>query len=310
MKISGFTIIRNALQFDFPIVECVKSALYLVDEFIILAGDSTDQTDELLKTINSPKVRIVKNTWDLNKYPKRCMIYAYQTDLALRECTGDWCVYVQSDEVLHHDGLPVIREAMERELNNPKVEGFVLKYTHIYGNYDHYIDALHFAYPREIRIVRGHRDDIHSWRDAQSFRVIENFDYTDYFQKDGTRKLRCKVLDAQMFHYGWSRDPRCMVGKIIEHITLINPEEGAKLTPADYHDYGNLSYMPRFKGTHPRAMQQRVANCQWRSLVRYNGPKPDIGKQFKLKYRLLSLVENKILGGRIIGGFRNYTVVK
>lgn len=310
MKISGFTIIRNALQFDFPIVECVKSTLDLVDEFIILSGDSTDQTDELLKTIDSPKVRIVKNAWDLNKYPKRCMIYAYQTDLALRECTGDWCLYIQSDEVLHHDAVPVIRRAMEQELDNEQVEGFVLQYTHIYGNYKHYIDALHFAYPREIRVVRGHRDDIHSWRDAQSFRVIPGFDYVDYFQREGTRKLRCKVLPAQMFHYGWSRDPRCMVGKIIEHITLIDAAEGAKLAPQDYHQYGNLSYMPLFKGTHPKAMQERVDKCPWNALVRYDGPKPDIQKKFKIKYRMLSFVENKILGGRAIGEFRNYVRVR
>lgn len=126
MKISGFTIIRNAELYDFPIVECVKSTLDLVDEFVIVAGDSSDGTDALLESIGSPKVRVVRTTWDLNKYPRNAMIYAYQTDLALRECTGDWCLYIQSDEVLHHDGVAEIRGAMERELDNPKVEGFVL----------------------------------------------------------------------------------------------------------------------------------------------------------------------------------------
>lgn len=310
MKISGFTIIRNAELYDFPIVECVKSTLDLVDEFVIVAGDSSDGTDALLESISSPKVRVVRTTWDLNKYPRNAMIYAYQTDLALRECTGDWCLYIQSDEVLHHDGVAEIRGAMERELDNPKVEGFVLSYTHLYGNYRHYIDALHFAYPYEIRVVRGHRDDIHSWRDAQSFRVIENFDYRDYYQEQGTRKLRCKRLKAQMFHYGWSRDPRCMAGKVKAHVTFIDKERGEQVKLEEFYDYGNLSYMPLFKGTHPRAMQDRVAGCSWEHLVRYTGAKPPIGKTFGLKYRLLSFVENRILGGRILFGFRNYELVK
>lgn len=309
MKVSGFTIIRNAEMYDFPIVECVTSALDLVDEFIIVAGDSTDGTDALLQTIGSPKVRIVHDAWDLQKYPRQAMIYAYQTDVALRHCTGDWCVYIQSDEVLHHDGIAEMRSAMERELNNTQVEGFVLSYTHLYGNYQHYVDALHFAYPYEIRIVRGGRDDIHSWRDAQSFRVIENFDYKDYYQEQGTRKLQCKRLKAQMFHYGWSRDPRCMSGKIKAHKTYIDRQQGEQIVAQDYHDYGNLSYMPRFKGTHPHAMEARVAACSWNHLVRYTGEKPDMKKKFKLKYRILSFIENRILGGRRIAGFKNYKLV-
>lgn len=35
MKISGFTIIKNAVLNDYPIVEAVKSILPVVDEMII-----------------------------------------------------------------------------------------------------------------------------------------------------------------------------------------------------------------------------------------------------------------------------------
>lgn len=35
MKVSGFTFIRNAVQYDFPIVEAVTSVLPIVDEFIV-----------------------------------------------------------------------------------------------------------------------------------------------------------------------------------------------------------------------------------------------------------------------------------
>lgn len=304
MKISGFTIIRNAVIFDFPIIECICSVLDIVDEFVVVAGDSSDETDELLASINSPKLRIVRSNWDLERFCRNGTIYAHQTDLALRECKGDWCFYIQSDEVLHEDALPVIRKACEDNVDNLQVEGFVLKYIHLYADYKHYIDNLHFAYPREIRIVRN-RPDIHSWRDAQSFRVYEDFSDMDYHRKDGTRKLKCIELDATMFHYGWTRDPRCMIGKVAAQKRVYDPNTKF-VADKDYYDYGNLSMLPLFTGTHPKAMQPRVDRCDWNNLVRFDGKRPNIGKRYGIKYRLLTFVENKVLGGKRIGGFKNY----
>ncbi len=57
------------------------------------------------------------------------------TNIALRECTGDWCVYIQGDEVLHEATIPAMRATMERELNNPQVQGLLVDYTHFYGSF-------------------------------------------------------------------------------------------------------------------------------------------------------------------------------
>src|SRR6201999_1948350 len=127
---------------------------------------------------------------DTKKYNQHGNIYAHQTDIALQACSGDWCLYLQADEVLEQRAGEVIVAACNHYLNNYKVEGFLLKYIHFFGSYDRYVDALHFAYPLEIRIVRNNKD-IHSWGDAQSFRVIQDFDQLDYAQKEGTRKLNC-----------------------------------------------------------------------------------------------------------------------
>lgn len=257
MKISGFTFIKNAVAYDFPVVESVRSVLPVVDEFIIVAGDSSDGTDELLKVFDGePKVRIIRTVWDTQTYDRGGMIYAQQTDVGLRACTGDWCLYIQSDEIMHHDALPVIREACAKYLDDRRVEGFLLKYVHLYGDYRHYIDSLHFAYPREIRIVRN-RPDIHSWRDAQSFRVIPDFNGVDYY------------------------------------------------------DYGNLGMMPLYEGTFPEAAAERMAAYDWADFVRYDGPRPNIGKRYGVKYRVVDFIEKHILrDGRRIGGFKNYKLLK
>lgn len=305
MKISGFTIIRNAINYDFPVVECIKSLLDLVDELVIALGDSSDDTEALISTIQSDKIKIVKSNWDSSKYNKDGQVYANQTDIALKACSGDWCIYLQADEVLHEKAIPIIKEACQKYLNDKKIEGFLLPYTHLYGDYGHYINARHFGYPKEVRIVRN-LQDIHSWRDAQSFRFMPDFDYNNYWQKENTRVLNCILLSgASIFHYGWNRDPRKMVKKQEEQFSM---HAGEKITLKEaFHDYGNLSAMPVYKGSQPAVMTERIANMNWSKYLRYDGKAPEIRKIFGLKYRVLTFLENHFLSnGNRIFGFKNY----
>lgn len=302
MKISGFTVVRNAEVYDYPLVESIKSILDIVDEFVIAVGESEDRTEDIVRSIESPKIKIINTVWDTDKYRNGGSILAQQTELALRACTGDWCFYIQADEVLHEEALPVVKAACEKYLDNSEVEGFVFRYVHMYADYKRFIDSYHFAYPYEIRIVRN-RPDIHSWRDAQSFKVNPGFD-GDFLTKEGTRKLKCVVLDAKMFHYGWCRDPWGMAGKINRMHTWYH--EDYEHNGVEFHDYGNLSNFPLYKSKQPAVMKDRIENMSWGKLLHYDGPNPDIKKVFGTKYRILRFVENKILGGRMIGGFHNY----
>ena len=59
MKISGFTIVRNAVKNDYPVVESICSILPVVDEMIVLVGKSEDETEALIRSIPSDKLRIL-----------------------------------------------------------------------------------------------------------------------------------------------------------------------------------------------------------------------------------------------------------
>lgn len=61
MKISGFTFIRNAVKYDFPVLEAINSILPIVDEFIVNVGKSDDGTFELIHKINDPRIKIVES---------------------------------------------------------------------------------------------------------------------------------------------------------------------------------------------------------------------------------------------------------
>ena len=58
MKVCGFTFIRNAVRFDYPIVEAITSVLPMCDEFIVLVGNSDDNTRNLIERIGSDKIKI------------------------------------------------------------------------------------------------------------------------------------------------------------------------------------------------------------------------------------------------------------
>src|SRR5882724_5782826 len=112
MKISGFTFIRNGNILGYPFVPSIRSLLPLCDEIIVNVPRSTDGTLESVQQIADPRIRIVQSEWD-EKQRTAGLALSHHTNLALAQCSGDWCVYIQGDEVLHEAGVPAMRTAME-----------------------------------------------------------------------------------------------------------------------------------------------------------------------------------------------------
>jgi len=318
MKISGFTMGKNALKLYYPMRQSIESILPLVDEFVVALGDSDedDFTREEIEAIGSEKIRIVDTVWDIEKYP-RGMEHAHQTDLAKNLCTGDWLFYLQSDEVVHEQDLEPIRKRCEELLDDQEVEGLLFRYRHFWGDYDHLQDG-HTWYRREIRIVRNH-PEIHSWESAQSFRRIPGFDGLNYRQQEGTFKLKVAWVDAEIFHYGWVRPPRIMQNKVRALNINHRGTEGVAVMEAAHHfdrvyDYGNLSRLTRYEGTHPKVMESWMEGFDWKDQLRYTGPSrsqnPHRAKHDKLKYRVISWIEKNVLGGGRLGEFANYILLK
>ena len=137
MKVSGFTFLRNGVKLGYPFAESIRSILPLVDEFVIALGPSDDGTEERVRAIGDPKIRIIPTTWNERIQPDysiRGFVYGQQKSIALFNCTGDWAFYLEGDELVHEDDLPKIRAAMERHLNHPRVEALIFDYLHFYGN--------------------------------------------------------------------------------------------------------------------------------------------------------------------------------
>ena len=293
MKISGFSFVKNAVKLFYPIKESIRSALPLVDEFVIACGDSDDGTTELVRSIGDPKIKVIETVWD-QKHFVHGAVNAVQTNIALDACTGDWCFYLQADEVLHEKFIPVLREKMERYLSVPEVEGFLFDYVHFYGSYDLY-QVAHNWYAREVRLVRN-GIGVRSWESAQGFRIDK-------------RKLRVVPAGAGIYHYGWVRPPVHMMKKQIALSSVHHDSGWVKSRYPDEDaafDFGSLKTCRRFEGTHPEVMKERIAETNW--TVKPGKPNKKDHKHDRLSVRMLTFIENKILH-RKIGEYRNYVIL-
>jgi hypothetical protein len=311
MLISGFSMVRNATKLYYPVRASIESILPIVDEFVIAVGngDADDYTLEEIQKIKSDKIKIIRTEWDIEKYPGGSE-YAHQTDMAKENCKGDWLFYLQSDEVLHEKYLSIIKNRCNELLKNKAVEGLLFNYKHFWGDYSHYI-VSHAWYPKEIRIVRNN-PELHSWRDAQSFRRISDFDGHNYFQKENTYKLKVAQVDAFVYHYGWVRPPELMQKKRVSFETHKQGNEKAasifKAEP-EVFDYGNLSKLKIFKETHPHVMEDFIKKFNWKHQLYPHITKLKKHKHDKLKYRMLSYIEQNFLNGNQIAGFKNYELI-
>lgn len=289
MKISGFTIIKNAVKNDYPITEAITSILPVVDEMIVSIGDSEDATEELIRSINSDKIRIVHSVWDPN-LREGGRILAVETDKAFRHISpdSDWAFYIQADEVVHEKYHVAIRAAAERYKNDKQVEGLLFHYTHFYGTYDYVGDSRKW-YEKEVRIIRND-PSIQSYKDAQGFR------------KNG-EKLKVKLIDAWMYHYGWVKDPVQMKQKMYNAGKLWHSDEemDAFLQRGEFFDFNEFDSVARFQGTHPAVMHHRIERKNWD--LKLDTSK----KKFSFKNRVLYWVE-KITGKRLFT-YANYKIV-
>ena len=291
MKISGFTFVRNGLHLGYPFVASIRSLLPLCDEIIVNVPRSTDGTLEAVRGIGDPKIRVIESEWNDNEKIGDPVMRRH-TDLPLEQCSGDWCVYIQADEVLHEDSVPAMRSAMERELSNPQVQGLLVDYTHFYGSF--WTEVYSFGwYYKEIRVVR--RDPkIRASGGAQGFRTTDG------------EKLRVKNSDGRYFHYGYALEPSQARVRIVNLDALYGNQAGAKAVaqrPARFYD--DDQKVKQFNGTHPAVMRDIVAAATWT----YHSRKPLIRLRRNYFWEDIALIIKRCTG-ITLGVHKNYRLIK
>lgn len=251
IRIAGFTIIRNAITYDYPVVESISSILPLVEKLFVAVGQSEDDTLGLIKRMNEPKISIIETVWD-DRLREGGAVLAVETDKAF-DAIGpeyDWAVYIQGDEVLHENSLEKVRKSIQQAHTRSNVDGLTVAYTHFYGSYK-YIGDSRSWYRNEIRVIRNDKS-IRSYKDAQGFR------------KEG-KKLNVMKSGGEMFHYGWVKDPKIQKKKEKNIHRYWHTDEWIKNNVRDEpeYDYYGADSLAVFTGTHPAIMKSRVEEESW-----------------------------------------------
>lgn len=288
MKVCGFSFVRNGVKFDYPFVEAIQSVLPLCDKFIVAVGNSDDNTLEVVQRISTEKIEILQTVWDENLRTGG-RVFADETNKAFRAIPEeyDWAFYIQGDEVLHEKYLPVVKEEMKKWLPHKEVEGLLFNYLHFFGSYD-FVGLKHSWYRREIRVIRN-RKDIFSYRDAQGFRKLPN------------NKLRVKLIDAWIYHYGYVREPQAMRDKRLSSAQLYGSTMPVN-EPEIFRYEAFREPLKRFDGTHPAVMQERIRRKNWDF-------QPDLTiKYASLKDKFKRLVAK--VTGWIPFEYRNYRLLR
>ncbi len=291
MKITGIIIVRNAVLNDFPVVEAISSILPMVDEMIVSVDKGDDDTDGLIRSVQSDKLKIVYSTWDMS-LRKGGVVYALETNKVMDQVSGntDWIFYIQADEVIHEKYHAVIRSTAERYCHEQKVDGLLFRYLHFYATYEYVGDSRKW-YRHEVRLIKNDKT-IRSYRDAQGFRRND-------------KKLNVVPVDAEVFHYGWVKSPEQMKRKLKNVQRFYHADDKQLeeyMNGPDFFDYNEFDSLQKFTGSHPVVMQKRIAAIHWNVELDINR------KHVPLKDKFLLLLEQ--LTGKRFFEFKNFKKIK
>jgi glycosyltransferase involved in cell wall biosynthesis len=299
ITISGFTYIRNGFTFGYPFLESMQCILPLVDELVVVVGNSTDGTREAVAALHPTKIKIVDTIWD-DQLREGGKIFAQQANIALDACKGKWAFHIQADEVIHENDYAQIRKAIQVADANPNIEGILFDFLNFYGGY-HHIGATRKWHRREVRIVRN-IPEIRSYRDSQGFRLYPT--QQDWKEGHKGRSLKVLYVKVPFFHYSYARKPQLMQKKNNYFNSFWHDDKwlNENNSKKEEYDYSIVDAVKDFKGTHPALMKKHVDAQDWE--FNYDPKKA----RFSTKNRILHHVEN--LTGWRIGEYKNYKIVK
>jgi len=252
MKVTGFSFIRNAVKYDYPIKEAILSILPICDDFVVAVGDSEDTTLELIKNIDNKKIKILETVWNDN-LREGGQVLALETDKAFQaiDIESDWAFYIQGDEVIHEKYLQEIYTVMKKWKDVEEVDGLLFNYLHFYGSYDYVATSFNW-YNEEIRVIKNNKK-IYSYKDAQGFRKNDN------------EKLNVIPLDACVYHYGWVKKPDAMQKKQENFNKYWHNDAWLEenIAKAEHFDYSAIDELALFEDSHPKVILDRIRQKNW-----------------------------------------------
>jgi hypothetical protein len=297
-KVSGFTICRNSQKLGYPYIESLFSLAPLCDEIIVTLDDTEDGTKEQLLQLQANlkqqfqmEFKIINTKWNMQNMKGGAEL-AVQTDIALSHCRHNIVFYLQSDEVLHEEDYPLIRQDLLKLEQHAEAQSMVFQWIHFYGD-QHTIVKNRKWYRKEIRAFKK-SSGLKSFKDAQSFR-----------KPIGEKLIKLPALEskAKVLHYGHMRPKELMAEKVNYFKEQWQDKDQTKIAPDLV--FKSQFGIQKFKDSHPLVMKKYLSlqsNAQPHA-YEILSPKSFDLKNFRL---LLSDLIERFTGHRL-GEFKSYS---
>lgn len=184
-RLTGVTWAYNAISQDYCLSECVASLKEFCKEVIVLDAGSTDGTDELIKSFQDKKTRIIlcdNEEWQSQQGKWKL---SYFTNKMLDKLNTSYFYYQQADEIIHEASYPWIEKAIHAD-----ADGYLISRINLWGDPFHQLNVEHSRKPCSTHIVRLAKAGALAYDDAESLDVLA----TDAF-----------VEQIRMYHMGFVR---------------------------------------------------------------------------------------------------------
>ena len=193
-SLGGTIFVRNAIEFDYCVLEAIRCLQELCDEVVVVDAGSDDGTTELLNEIKDDKTIILtlsKEDWD-NQHGKEKL--AYFTNIAIGCLSTDYNINLQADEIIHEDSFDAIRKAV-----STGGQAFYVTRKNLWKDCNHELDVPHEKKPCSTEIIRLAKSNFKSFGDAESLEALASFKY---------------MKEIVIWHYGFVRRKEVMISKI------------------------------------------------------------------------------------------------
>ncbi len=270
-KISVYTFIKNAIRFDYPAVEAIRSILPIADEVIVNLGDSDDGTQGLLHKVfdGVEKVKFFDSIWETRE--KGTLFLRNQSNLAKDKCKNELALYLQSDEIYSEEDHDKILSAAKVLSERQDLVGATFSWRHFDGDFG---SLNPDSYPAEVRLIK--KDQLESIGDAQSMGLLAA-------NKNNVMAFKDLLLetDVRVFHVGWSREPKKMLDKLKNFDSFYHDDNWLKEQykdqdvkhPNGCYNYGSRDKHIENKDNLPYVLFPRVKKFEskYKDIIKYKG---------------------------------------
>lgn len=206
-SIGGSIFVKDAIKFDFCVVEAINSLLAFCDDVVVLECESEDDTYKMLVDNfgNNSKVRIYKEKWEQDYNFNRLTMLA---NIAREKLNTEWHFMLQADEVVHECAIPIIKTAIA----SGSSDRYMCIRLNIWGNRDCYIKFDSPHKPCGDVICRLAKTNVRAFGDAECLIPTGvNYDYT---------------LGIPIVHYSFVRRGDVLLNKIESMQSWFFSEDG------------------------------------------------------------------------------------